>query len=97
MATRIDEQTLFDPIAFGAQIAARRKALRIPQDKLAEAVGISRVQLQNLEIGLSDRSKGTPANPRLRTLIGLCRELHGRIDLAYPGGAVIVFEPHEAQ
>ena len=92
MTGRQDEQALFDPVAFGSRIAERRKQMRIPQDKLAESVGISRVQLQNLELGWSDRAKATPANPRLSTLIGLCRELGGRIDLAYPTGLVIVFD-----
>ena len=84
-----------DFVAFGAQLAQRRRDLGLPQDKLAEAVGISRVQLQNIEHGWSDRSKRTPANPRLSTLVALCRELAGRvtIDVSSPVGVVVEFDP----
>lgn len=47
--------------------------------ELADALGISRVQLRNLADGLADRSKGTPANPRLDTLFSLSRVLGLRI------------------
>lgn len=99
MPTGESDLQLFDPVALGEQVAERRRAKGIPQDKLALAVGISRVQLQNLERGLSDRAKGTPANPRLTTLVGLCRELGGtlRIDLARPSRVEIIFESDPAE
>jgi transcriptional regulator with XRE-family HTH domain len=89
---------LFDPVAFGAEVRRRRRKKRIPQDRLALAVGISRVQLQNIEHGVSDRAKRTPSNPRLSTVVALCRELEVsvRIDFVHPRGAVVVFEPEEA-
>lgn len=96
MPTDPDDQPVFDAVAFGLRIAQRRKRMRIPQDRLAEAVGISRFQLQNLEHGWSDRAKRTPANPQLSTLIGLCRELGGRIDVVYPAGLEIVFDEAES-
>jgi transcriptional regulator with XRE-family HTH domain len=84
-----------DAIALGARLAQRRKDLGLPQDRLAEAVGISRVQLQNIERGWSDRAKQTPANPRLSTLVALCRALDGRltIDITTPAGVTIEFLP----
>ncbi|MGI8679846.1 MAG: helix-turn-helix domain-containing protein [Jatrophihabitans sp.] len=89
------EPKLFDPVAFGVQIATLRKARGLPQDKLAEAVGISRPHLQNIESGLSDRTKRTPLNPRLDTLLRLCQALDAKvvIDLSHPIGMVIQFEP----
>ena len=60
--------TTLDVAALGRQLRTRREQLERPQDELALAVGISRVQLQNIESGLSDRAKRTPANPRLSHL-----------------------------
>lgn len=84
-----------DVATLGKQLRARREQLDRPQDELALAVGISRVQLQNIESGLSDRAKRTPANPRLSTLVALCRELGGRlvIDVAAPSGVMVEFDP----
>lgn len=47
----------------------------LSQQSLAEQVGISTNHLQLLESGLSDRKKGTPANPRLSTLLALSQAL----------------------
>ncbi|GAA4740744.1 helix-turn-helix transcriptional regulator [Gordonia alkaliphila] len=59
----------------GTQIARLRHARELSQDALAERAGISTNHLQLLESGLSDRSKKTPANPRLSTLIALSAAL----------------------
>jgi len=87
--------TTVDGVALGRQFRARRESLGRAQDELANAVGISRVALQNLEAGLSDRAKRSPLNPRLSTLVALCRELGGRlvIDVAAPQGIVVEFDP----
>jgi transcriptional regulator with XRE-family HTH domain len=78
----------------GDQLAARRRELGITQEQLAERVGIHRVQIQNIERGYSDRTKRTPSNPRLSTLIALCRELQlkATIDVTSPIGLEIAFE-----
>lgn len=82
-------------VVFGQQLRSRREAKHLPQEQLAHAVGISRNQLQNIEAGWSDRAKGTPSNPRLSTLLALCRELDARvvIDVADPTGFVVRFDP----
>jgi len=82
-------------VAFGQQLRARREAKQLGQEQLAHSVGISRNQLQNIEAGWSDRAKGTPSNPRLSTLLALCRELGARvvIDVSEPSGIVVRFEP----
>ncbi|GAB09609.1 putative Xre family DNA binding protein [Gordonia araii NBRC 100433] len=59
----------------GVEVQRRRIESKLSQEQLANAVGISKNHLQLLESGLSDRKKGTPANPRLGTLIALGREL----------------------
>ncbi|WP_375423328.1 helix-turn-helix transcriptional regulator [uncultured Friedmanniella sp.] len=84
-----------DAVALGRTFRDRREQLGRAQDELAIAVGISRVALQNIEAGLSDRAHQRPLNPRLTTLVALCRELDGRliIDLAQPHGVVVEFDP----
>lgn len=52
-----------------------RKRAGITQEKAAERAGLSRNHYQLLESGLSDRAKGTPANPRLTTLADLAGAL----------------------
>lgn len=59
----------------GTLIARRRMEMDLSQESLAEQVGISTNHLQLLESGLSDRKKGTPANPRLSTLVALSQAL----------------------
>ena len=58
-------------------LAKRLRALRAPtgmsQEQVAQAAGIHRNHYQLLESALSDRRKRTPANPRLSTLVALCR------------------------
>lgn len=94
MASDPDEVPRFDPVAFGLEISRRRIDLKITQDKLAEATGLSRVQVQNIERGLSDRDSGRPANPRLSTLLALARALNGRIvvDVRHASGVVVEFD-----
>lgn len=88
-----DQVSLLDPVALGAKLQEIRRKRDIPQDKLAEAVGISRVQLQNIEYGWSDRAKRTPSNPRLSTVIALCQALgvNFRIDVTHPEGIRVEF------
>jgi transcriptional regulator with XRE-family HTH domain len=58
-------------------LASRLRELRAPtgltQEQVAHAAGLHRNHYQLLESGLSDRKKQTPANPRLSTLVALCR------------------------
>jgi transcriptional regulator with XRE-family HTH domain len=78
----------------GRQFARRRVERGLSQQALANLVGISKGQLQVIERGWSDRVKQTPVNPRLGTLVGLCRELNARmtIDVSTPLGVVIEFD-----
>lgn len=57
------------------RLLQRREAAGLTQEKAAERAGISRNHYQLLESGLSDRAKGTPANPRLTTLVDLAKAL----------------------
>ena len=58
-------------------LAERLRTLRAPtglsQEQVAHEAGLHRNHYQLLESGLSDRKKKTPANPRLSTLVALCR------------------------
>jgi len=60
-------------------LAVRLRDLRlqsgITQEQAAERAGLSRNHYQLLESALSDRAKGTPANPRLTTLAELAQAL----------------------
>jgi len=75
-------------LVLGRQLADLREAKGLTQEELAHRVGISRNHLQLLEMGLSDRAKQTPANPRLSTLVALCRQLDAtvKIDADWPDG-----------
>ncbi len=57
------------------RLASRLRDLRdasgLTQEQVAHAAVINRNHYQLLESGLSDRAKGTPANPRLSTLVSL--------------------------
>lgn len=55
----------------GTRIAYLRVQKSLSQEALAQQVGISTNHLQLLESGLSDRTKRSPANPRLSTLVAL--------------------------
>lgn len=59
----------------GIHVARLRVDKGLSQEALAQQVGISTNHLQLLESGLSDRKKGTPANPRLSTLLALSQAL----------------------
>lgn len=82
-------------LRFGRDIAHRRQALNLTQEQLSALSGVTRNQIQNIEQGLSDRSKQTVSNPRSETLVELSRALGGsmRIDAAHPSGLVIEFIP----
>lgn len=58
----------------GALLSALRQERGLSQEDVAHAAGMSRNHLQLLEAGLSNRD-GTPANPRLSTLISLAAAL----------------------
>ncbi|BDH57365.1 hypothetical protein MTP03_23040 [Tsukamurella sp. PLM1] len=64
----------------GVEIGRLRVDRGFSQEALAAEVGISTNHLQLLESGLSDRRKGTPANPRFTTLVALSRALE--VDLS---------------
>ena len=59
----------------GTEIGRLRVGRGLSQEALAAEVGISTNHLQLLESGLSDRRKGTPANPRFTTLVALSNAL----------------------
>ena len=59
----------------GTEIGRLRAYRGLSQEALATEVGIGTNHLQLLESGLSDRRKGTPANPRFTTLVALSRAL----------------------
>lgn len=77
--------------AFGRRLRAERQAHQLTQEELANRAGISRVHVQQLESGWSDRAKRSPANPKLDTLLALASQLGIRIviDFAHPDGLVI--------
>lgn len=80
-------------VRLGTQIRKLRKSRRLTQERLADEVGLTRNHIQLMESGLSDRAKGTPANPRLSTLLALSRVLGAevRIDMAVRSAVVIEF------
>jgi len=57
----------------GINIGRKRTSLGISQERLAYAAGISAFTYRKLEKGESN--PGTPANPRLRTLVALAEVL----------------------
>ena len=65
------ERRLADALA--ARLRELRSAKGLSQEAVAHAAGIHRNHYQLLESGLSDRKKQSPANPRLSTLVALCR------------------------
>lgn len=58
---------------FGGVVRARRKALGVTQEMLASRVGITKNQLQLIEVGRSSSAKDStaPSNPRMSTLTGI--------------------------
>lgn len=81
----------------GAQIRQLREARHLTQEKLADAIGVTRNHVQLMESGLSDRAKGTPANPRLSTLLALASVLDAplRIDFVTPSTVQVEFRRDE--
>ena len=81
-------------MAFGDDLRRRREALDLTQEALALRAGVSRVHIQQLESGWSDRRKRSPANPKLGTLLALAAELGTRvvIDVVDARGLVIYFD-----
>jgi len=58
---------------FGIRLHRARIEAALTQEELAYAAGLTRSHYQQLEKGLS--RPGVPANPSLRTLVGLARVL----------------------
>lgn len=83
--------------AFGRRLRAERQARHLTQEELAHRAGISRVHVQQLESGWSDRAKRSPANPKLDTLLALASQLGIRIviDVAHPDGLVVRIDDGE--
>jgi len=77
--------------SFALRLRAERQARSLTQEELAQRAGIRRVHAQQLQRGWSDRSKRSPANPKLDTLLALASQLGIRIviDVAHPEGLVI--------
>jgi transcriptional regulator with XRE-family HTH domain len=57
----------------GIQLARAREAVGLSQERVAHAAGISTFTYRKLEKGESN--PGTPANPRLKTLVALAEVL----------------------
>ncbi len=60
---------------FGKLLHARRRELGLSQGKVAAAAGMDKRHYQELEHGFSNSRTGSPANPRLVTLLCLARAL----------------------
>ncbi|MDR1294884.1 MAG: helix-turn-helix domain-containing protein [Bifidobacteriaceae bacterium] len=58
----------------GLHLHRARIAAQLSQERLAHAAGISAFTYRKLEHGQSN--PGTPANPRIHTLVSLARALH---------------------
>jgi len=71
---------------FTAEIGARLKAARlrkgVSQEKAAREINIATFTYQKMEKGLA--RPGAPLNPRLTTLLSLCRALDLRLDELIP-------------
>jgi transcriptional regulator with XRE-family HTH domain len=82
-------------VRLGTQIRELRESRELTQEKLADEVGLTRNHIQLIESGLSDRAKGTPANPRLSTLLALSQALDAqlRIDMAVATDVVVEIIP----
>ena len=70
--TPIDRETA---LAFARRLRHYREAAGLTQEKAAERARMSRNHYQLFESGLSDRAKGSPANPQLSTLLDLADAL----------------------
>lgn len=77
-AVSVANTTTDDPWAMyvrelGVNLARARQAADLSQERVAHAAGISTFTYRKLEKGESN--PGTPANPRLRTLVALAEVL----------------------
>jgi transcriptional regulator with XRE-family HTH domain len=81
------ERRLADALA--GRLRELRSAKGLSQEAVAHAAGIHRNHYQLLESGLSDRTKHSPANPRLSTLVALC-EVYGT---TVPDLVIDIFRP----
>ena len=68
----------------GTNLNRARHRAGYSQERLAYVTGLARSHYQQLEKGES--APGTPANPRLRTLIALAQALDMRLDELLPEG-----------
>jgi len=66
----------------GVRLNQARHTAGLSQERLAYAAGLTRSHYQQLEKGES--APGTPANPRLRTLIALAQALGLRLEELLP-------------
>jgi len=66
----------------GVNIQRERLRLGLSQERVAHAAGIAAFTYQKLERGESN--PGTPANPRLRTLISIAEVLGVRVEHLLP-------------
>jgi len=67
------EKALADALA--QRLRELRATSELTQEQVALRAGISRNQYQLYESALSDRDKGTPANPTMTTLVELAHAL----------------------
>ncbi|NNG19383.1 helix-turn-helix transcriptional regulator [Naumannella sp. ID2617S] len=63
----------------GVKVRTHREAQGLTQEQLAEAAGISRNQVQNIELNRNNQAGA--GNPRLDTVYALARAL--RVDVGY--------------
>jgi transcriptional regulator with XRE-family HTH domain len=61
--------------ALASRLRVLREASGMTQEAVAQRASMSRNHYQLLELGLSDRAKQTPANPRLTTLMEIAQAL----------------------
>lgn len=66
----------------GINLARAREAVGLSQERVAHAAGISTFTYRKLEKGESN--PGTPANPRLRTLVALAEVLDTDVTALLP-------------
>lgn len=84
--------------ALGRRLRALREAAGKSQEAVAHDAGISRNHMQVIEMGLSDRSRPTPWNPHLSTLVALCAALDVSVTdvirdvFGEPGGVTVEYQ-----
>lgn len=72
----------------GINLARARDRAELSQERVAHAAGISTFTYRKLEKGVSN--PGTPANPRLRTLVALAEVLDMDVKALLPDGSASV-------